>query len=323
MTAPAIELPLFLHREMTSPQCLDGGERLTVLLKNSTNGLPQEDWLNRAVMEAAAMDVTDLSVRMRLERGSQFSKDKRRAHAERRRYLVGIRSGARQLMTHPDPAIPSEKRMEAARVVNLFARYRAALRSQSQGETSAAVRLLLEACQSDEMKAALVKTDLLRLHNLLVTAQERYAEIVRQEECAEAGGETGDGLVGDEGAIATTTTSGKPSRTLREIKDSLASRLNLAFGNMAFLASIGREPYQALLAQCREITDEINSVIKLRDTLGKKAAAKKEEAEKAEAAKASPSQDTNPAPAQSAPRNNVPATTSDATAEVARDWLAG
>jgi hypothetical protein len=328
MSTPEIELPVFQHREATSTQCLDVGSRLVALLLHGSTGLPAEDWLTRAVVEAADDHIAELSVRMRLERGSQFSRDKSRAHLERRRYLVGIRSAARQLMTHPDPTTPLGKRAAAAKVVNLFTKHRAALRSRSQGETTAAVRLLLEECANDEMGSALKETELQRLHTLLQEAQNRYVEIVRQEDSAEAEVEVpGDSAATTEVSAGTAAGTKSTVRKQREIRDSLASRLSLAFDNMAFLAGAGREPYSILLAQCREVTDELNSLIKLRDTLGRKAEAKRIQLEKdkaeAEGRAQSPSnvQAKAPTPDSTAPRDQSLEPASGAAA--VRDGLSG
>ncbi len=271
MNQPTLEMPLFVYREMTSVECLDISQRLTTELKDPQTGLPSEDWLNRTIVDELCTLELELAERMRIEKSSRFTKEKQRAHEQRRCYLVGIRATARQWVRTPDPATPAEMRTSGQAVLDVFTKHKFSVRSKGQVETSGVVRLLLEEFATEDLQAALKTLDLLRLHSLLVESHQRYQAIVRQDEGAEV----------EEKSQHQEATPELPSapqtgpRRLREIKTAMANDFRLAFENMEFLARNGRKPYERLLARCCQITTSLTPVIKLRETLEKKAEAKK------------------------------------------------
>jgi hypothetical protein len=302
MTQPTIEIPLFLHREMTSVECLDISQRLTTELKDSQTGLPSEDWLNRAIVDEVCTLELELAERMRIEKSSRFTKDKQRAHEQRRRYLVGIRASARQWVRNPDPATPEEMRTSGETLLDVFTKHKFSIRSKGQVETSGVVRLLLEEFATEELQAALKKLDLLRLHSLLEESHQRYQAIVRQDEGAEAK----EKIQKDEATQELASASQTGPRRLREIKVAMANGLSLAFENMEFLARTGRKPYELLLARCCQITNALIPIIKLRDTLEKKAEAKKAaQAESGNAATTATSKPEETAAESTPPRSGL------------------
>jgi len=276
MSESTIDVPLFLHRKLTTIECFELSGRIVAVLRHPTGGLPQRDWLNRAILDTAAACVEELSARMRLERSSRFTQEKQRAHAERRRVLVSLRAEARRLARHPDPQITAEQRQSAANLIKVFGRYQLGFRGQGQVETTGTVRLLLQDLATQENEVDLERLDLLRLRNLLSQSQDRYLDVLHREQRAEGGKSAEADEALDEAAAEPQTGSAKAGpRRVREIKDTMADCFGLVFANMAFLARAGQEPYEKLLSQTGQLTAEVHSTVKLRDTLEKKAEAKK------------------------------------------------
>lgn len=297
------QVPVFLHREMTTLQCFDVASRITDALVQPASGLPERDWLNRQVARDLAKCLEEYSARMRIERTGVFTRDKRRAHLERRRFVGALRAGAQQLVRNPDPRLSQEQRDAGAVVLSVFAKHKVALRSQGQSETSGAVKLLLEDFASEKLTSALVVADLTPLLDLVAEAQGRFLDIVRQEEIAEAQATMQRAASDPDKADEEMVAESAAPRRLREIKDALAERFDLIFTNAAYLARGGDEQYAAVLNQCAQITTEANSLLKLRETLDQKAEAKEREKEAAK----------NPTDAETAPAATARATTTEST----------
>ena len=272
----APELPDLNGRDVTTLQFVDASGRIEALLINSLTGLPAgEAGLREMLSDAQAYGV-ELDGRLGIDRKSKFTSKKTLAHRDRLKYFHALRRGARGIVRDPDPGVLSSK-VEAARLVlDVVLRHGADIKKLTRAETSAALRLLLKEFAGDGLQAALQATDLHRYCVLCQQAHERYANLLSEAGLSEAETDSESGETSHSAAApAKSAPADAPALSLRELKAVIEELLGLVFATMAFHAAKGREPYARLLGQCREITQEINSDAKLRETRARKAEAKK------------------------------------------------
>jgi len=260
----APELPSLNSRDVTTLQFVDASGRIEALLINPLTGLPASEAGLREMVSDAQIYGVELDGRLGIDRKNKLTSKKTLAHRDRLKYFHALRRGARGIVRDPDPGVLSSKVDAARTVLDVVMRHGEDIKKLTRAETSAALRLLLKECEGDGLQAALHATDLHRYFVLLRQAHESYANLLSEAGLSEA--DSGD--TREPAAEAS-------ALSLRELKAAIEDLLGLVFGTMAFHAAKGREPYARLLAQCREITQEINSDAKLRETRAKKADAKK------------------------------------------------
>jgi len=266
-----MELPQLGHRNLTSLQFLDGCRRITTGLLEGMTPIPPSDLLLREQAADCASAAEELARRLNLDRKSDFTQDKKLANAKRLSFFRAVRREVKTVLRSPDPAVTDGQKAAAQEVLAVLDKHVIPARRRSQAEVSSAVQGLLADTASKEMQCALAAIGLSRLVDLLKMAQDEYAAIVRKED--EAAKDRGERMAGSSSDAPV-----KP-RSVRDLKDALNADLVLLFQMMAYQARKGRKPYAALLAQCREITAELNQVAKNRETREKKAEAKREKKE--------------------------------------------
>ena len=235
--------------------------------------IPPSDPLVRDLAEDCALATEELAGRLILDRKSDFTQDKKLANAKRLNFFHAVRREVKTLLRSPDPAVTDGQKAAAQEVLAVLDKHVIPPRRRSQAEVSSAVQGLLAATSSEKMQRAIAAIELSRLFDLLNEAQDEYAANVRKED--EAAKDRGERMAG-----SPSDAPGKP-RSVRDLKDALNADLALLFQMMAYQARKGRKPYAALLAQCREITAELNQVAKNRETRERKVEAKREKKEPA------------------------------------------
>ena len=266
MSATSLAIPDHTFRDIDTPEYLDTTDRLVELLLDETNGLPATDTTAREMVQDAGDAMNGLAGKMGIDRKGKFTGQKREADRKRRSYAAAMTRGVRSILTDPHPNRSGTKRAAAERLRKVLTPHLANFSRQSNAKRSAALRLLFADCLDESVQADLRSTGLLDYYKLLVTTQETFADLLRQEGRTET----------DADPIEAEASSSAPVNpgTFRTFKETARAALNLAFALMAHHAQRGREPYAGLLAQCDAIISELAAMNKGRETRAQKAKAK-------------------------------------------------
>jgi len=303
MSANSLVVPEYTFRGYETAEFLNITDRLVDVLMDEENGLPEADVATREMVSDAAEAMNGLAARMGIDRKGEFTGQKREADRSRKSYSAALTRVVRGILTDPHPKRSVTKVAAAERLRKVFAPNLANFARKSSAQRSTALRLLFADCRDESVQADLITVELLDYYNLLVTAQETFARIVKLEGRSEADPEP---------AEAQAEATGSPAvghGTFLSYKEAARDALKLAFGVMVHHAKRGREPYAALLAQSQAIIAELATITKGRETRAKKA--KTKEAAKAQESEAKPSETREAKATPSAQRNEQAAHVAD------------
>jgi hypothetical protein len=246
-------------RELTDAQFINMGQRISGAMLHPEHGVLKEDLAGSVLANVITKETVDLGARMHVERISAFTKEKRRLDKLRDDYVRAIRKGIAAIEKDVDPTLPLARRNAASRLRQLLEKRPKNFEDLTRGENTTELNFFLADCETPVAQSDLQTTDLLRYFAPLNEAHAEFVKLVADQEEAEA-----------RAAVASPAENPKNLPPKKQIKESLATHVQLALGLAGLLASEGMGRYAALEERFSSILQEFGMVAKIRESLEEK-----------------------------------------------------